>query len=283
MSLFYYLPEYKEPNVYAQHVAWYNARKKELQVGGQIDKETHRLLHGPYQRFVNGKLVEEGYYNQGVKHGRWEAYDGNYMLLDKVRYYKGWPSEAEITYYDADRKKIKEVVPVQYGVKHGEYYQFYEGGQLAVKGQYDNGQPVGKWMEYYQFRRRYKKETQYPKDPYDRTTQPYTLREWDDKGNLTFDKEKEDKKPSAAFRETDETEPQRAQRRRKDRKEYAYFFAPFASLLRSLRFSSFLCVLCVKLLTATYQKASWMCSRCRSPSREMAITSNRTSCTQSVA
>ncbi len=194
MQLFFYLPEYKEPNPYVQHVAWYNSRKKEVQVGGQIDKGTHRLLHGPYQRFVSGKLVEEGFYNMGVRHGRWEVYDANYMLLDKTRYYKGWPAEAEITYYDTDRKKIKEVVPVQYGVKHGEYYQFYEGGQLAVKGQYDSGQPVGKWMEYYQFRRRYKKETQYPKDPYDKTTQPHTLREWDDKGTLTFDKEKEDKK-----------------------------------------------------------------------------------------
>jgi len=199
MELFFYLPEYKEPSLYVPHIMWYNTRKKELQTTGQIDKETHRLLHGPFQKFVNGKLVEEGYYYLGTKHGRWETYDANYMLLDKVRYYHGWPEESEITYYDAKRTKIKEVIPVQYGVKHGEYYQFYEGGQLAVKGQYDSGRPVGKWMEYYQFRRRYKKETQYPTDPFDKTTEPYTLREWDDKGVLTFDKEKEDKKALSQF------------------------------------------------------------------------------------
>jgi antitoxin component YwqK of YwqJK toxin-antitoxin module len=196
MELFYYLPDYKDPNPYVPHVAWYNMRKKELQLTGQIDKETHRLLHGPYQRLVNGKLVEEGYYYMGTKHGRWETYDVNFMLLEKLRFHMGWPKDSQITYYDVNRTKVKEVIPVHYGIKHGDYYQFYEGGQLAVKGQYDNGKPVGKWMEYYQFRRRYKKEIQYPMDPFDKTTEPFTLREWDDKGTLTFDKEKEDKKAS---------------------------------------------------------------------------------------
>ncbi len=194
MELFYYLPEYSNPNPYLQHVYWYHMRKKQLMTVGQIEKDHMRLLHGPYQKFINGKLVEEGYFFQGAKHGRWEFYDGNYTLLDKLKYYKGWLKESQITYYDADQKKIKEVIPVQFGVKQGEYLQFYEAGQLMTRGQYDHGHPVGKWTEYYQFRRRQKQEIQYPKDPYDTITKPYILKEWDEKGNLTYDSEKSDEK-----------------------------------------------------------------------------------------
>jgi antitoxin component YwqK of YwqJK toxin-antitoxin module len=79
-------------------------------------------------------------------------------------------------------------------MQQGEYLQFYEAGQLMTRGQYDHGHPVGKWTEYYQFRRRQKQEIQYPKDPYDTITKPYILKEWDEKGNLTYDSEKSDEK-----------------------------------------------------------------------------------------
>ena len=189
VELFYFLRTYEDPNMYAQDVYWYDMKKKAVSRSKNIDKSFMRPLHGPYKKFVGGKLVEEGFYYKGTKHGRWEQYNGNYILTDKTKYHRGWPEESQITYYDAARTKIKEVVPVEFGVKSGKYYAFYEGGQIEMEGQYENNVKVGKWSEYYQFRKRKKKEIQYAPDAFTKNFEPYTLKEWDEKGNLTFDKE----------------------------------------------------------------------------------------------
>ncbi len=199
LELFHYLPEYSEPNYYVQDIFWYDTRKKEVTTTRNIDKNTFRLMHGPYQKFIAGKVVEEGYFYKGTRHGRWEKYNGNYILLDKVKYHHGWLKESEITYYDVNRTKIKEVIPVQYGIKKGDYFQFYEGGQLAVRGRFDNDHKVGKWVEYYPTRRRVKKEIQYPTDAFDKETEPFVLKEYDEKGKLIYDSDKDGKKTLSQF------------------------------------------------------------------------------------
>jgi antitoxin component YwqK of YwqJK toxin-antitoxin module len=199
IELFYYARVYVEPNPYAQDVFWYDMKKKKITNAKTIDKATMRLLHGPYKKMVGGKMIEEGYYYFGTKHGRWEQYNANYILLTKTKYHRGWPAEAKITYYDAARTKIKEVIPAEFGVKKGKYYSFYEQGQLAMEGQYENDIKVGKWTEYYQFRRRKKKEIQHTTDPFDKNTEPFVNKEWDEKGNVLFDKEVEEKKNLSKF------------------------------------------------------------------------------------
>jgi antitoxin component YwqK of YwqJK toxin-antitoxin module len=189
IELFYYMHTYEDPNLYAQDVYWYDMKKKAISRSKNIDKTFMRPLHGPYKKFVGGKIIEEGYYYKGTKHGRWEQYNGNYALTDKTRYHRGWPEESQINYYDAAKTKIKEVIPIEFGVKSGKYYAFYEGGQVEVEGQYENNIKVGKWSEYYQFRRRKKKEIQFAPDAFTKNFEPFTLKEWDEKGNLIFDKE----------------------------------------------------------------------------------------------
>ena len=187
LELFYYLKEYKEPDKYAQVVYWYDFKRKQIRRTKKVNKEYGVILHGPYKKLRGNQALDSGVYFIGTKHGRWMSYDRNGILVDKRKYYKGWPRESMVSYYDSERTKPKEVIPVVYGKKEGNYYYFFENGSIAVQGRYENDAKVGKWIEYYPLRSRRKKEVEYPDDPWDRITKPRILREWDEQGQVTFD------------------------------------------------------------------------------------------------
>ena len=190
MELFYYLKEYEEPNEYIRDVYWYDTKDRKIKTT-RIEKENARILHGPYKKMYNDQVLEEGYFYVGVKHGRWMYHDKKDILQDKEKYYKGWPKNSEITYFDEEkRENLKEVIPIEFGEKEGNYFLFHENGQLAVKGEYRYGKKVGVWTEYYKYRRRRKREIQYPQDPFDDDFRPYILKEWNDKGQLIYDRRK---------------------------------------------------------------------------------------------
>lgn len=159
------------------------------------DEGTGLLLHGPYKRYQNGELVEEGNYYAGMKDGRWEKYDANFMLTDKTRWYRGVPAESRLTYHDSTHRKIKEIIPIEYGKVKGTYMAFHENGVLAEEGKYDNGVKIGRWTEFYPInpsgRRMRRKLTQYASDQWDTDFEPYTITEWDEKGKVTFERAKE--------------------------------------------------------------------------------------------
>ncbi|GAB3039315.1 toxin-antitoxin system YwqK family antitoxin [Spirosoma pulveris] len=175
----------------------YRYYQKSARVTSSIvrDEGTGLLLHGPYKRYQNSDLVEEGYYYAGMKDGRWEKYDSKFMLVDKTRWYRGVPAESRLVYYDSTHRKIKEIIPMEYGKVKGTYMAFYENGLLAEEGKYDNGIKVGRWTEYYPLnpngRRMRRKLSQYAKDQWDTEFEPYTLTEWDEKGKVTFERAKE--------------------------------------------------------------------------------------------
>ncbi len=159
------------------------------------DEGTGLLLHGPYKRYQNGDLVEEGYYYAGMKDGRWERYDGNFMLIDKTHWHRGVPAESRLTFYDSTHHKVKEIIPMEYGKVKGTYMAFHENGLLAEEGKYDNGVKIGRWTEFYPInpsgRRMRRKLTQYASDQWDIDFQPYVLTDWDEKGKVTFERAKE--------------------------------------------------------------------------------------------
>ena len=128
---------------------WFDFRRKRIRNTGTIDKKYGRILHGPYQKIRGGQLIEKGIYFVGTKHGRWVKLDKNDILVDKIKFYKGWPKESLVKYYDDDRQKLKEVIPVVYGEIIGDYYFFHENGEIAVKGQYEYGEKIGRWTEYF--------------------------------------------------------------------------------------------------------------------------------------
>ena len=184
-----------KPLPYVRDVFRYYQRTNRVSSSIIKDEGNGLLLHGPYKRYVNGDLVEEGSYYAGMKDGRWEKYDSHFMLIDKARWHRGVPAESRLTYYDSTHHKIKEIVPVEYGKVKGTYMAFHENGTLAEEGKYDNGVKVGRWTEFYPAapngRRLRRKLTQYGVDQWDTAFEPYTISEWDEKGKVTFERAKE--------------------------------------------------------------------------------------------
>lgn len=178
----------QQPNPYVRNVFWFEAKRQRVVEALARDRDRNLLLHGPYKEFLGEQLIEEGYYYLGTKNGRWITYGTDGTVLSKSTYNKGFLANSDITYYDADSTKIKEVIPNWYGKQTGDYYIFHEGGTLAVQGQLDNGVKTGKWIEYYPTGNRRKKEIQYGKDCFD-TAQAYVVREYDESGKMTYQKE----------------------------------------------------------------------------------------------
>ncbi len=192
-EVFHVLKAYQPINPYVRsvNIRWYDTKTKRLSSSVIKNKERSLPLHGSYQKFSGEELIEEGYYFEGVRHGRWVKYDAKYTLIDKSIWNKGFPAESQIAYYDSTHKKIKEVVPIMFGEVDGEFLEFYDEGQLKAIGKYENGKRVGRWIEYYQYRRQRKEEVQYPKNSWDDDFEPFVIREWDDKGKLTYDSSKD--------------------------------------------------------------------------------------------
>ncbi|MHA6249521.1 toxin-antitoxin system YwqK family antitoxin [Pontibacter sp. CAU 1760] len=200
LETFSYLDSYQDPDPYAPLKYLYDTKKRKLYrtSSDEADANRYKLLHGPYEKKINGQVVEEGYFYVGTKHLRWEKYrpDEEGTLVDKNHYEKGFVRDAVISYY-GDTKKIKEVIPYQYGQVEGTYYRFYENGQVQWSGQYEKGRKVGTWVNYYDFRGRRHYEYQYPKTAYDSRFEPFLVKEYDRHGTLIYEKDKLDKRSQA--------------------------------------------------------------------------------------
>ena len=187
IEIFHFLKEPLPTDPYVPEIYWYDFTRKQVRNTGDPYAKKGAVLHGPYKKMIGEQIIEEGIFFKGTKHGRWTSYTRKDVLTDKQKYYKGWPKESKVQYYDKKHTKLKEVVPIVYGVKHGTYYYFHENGSVAVKGQYKDGIKIGKWTEYYSFMNRRKKEIQYPADPYDQAYSPFISREWDRRNRLIYE------------------------------------------------------------------------------------------------
>ncbi|NQZ76004.1 MAG: hypothetical protein HRT61_07815, partial [Ekhidna sp.] len=147
------------------------------------------VLHGPYKKTLGELTIEEGWYYKGMKHRRWVRLNRHDILQDKAYWWKGWPEESKLAYYDFEKTRLREVIPVNFGERNGEYWAFHEDGSLAVKGKYKFGHKVGLWREYYDAGR-VKREVKYPDDPFNFEYTPHITREWDNKGVLIYDRAK---------------------------------------------------------------------------------------------
>ena len=191
---FYILREHQNPSPFLKDTYWFDEKGHRVTNAIPRDGNQRRpLMHGPYKRYQNGNLVEEGYYYVGSKDGRWEKYDQNFQLLDKARWYHGFPADSRIAYYDSAHTKLKEVTPIEFGQINGTYFAFHENGRLAVEGKYDHGVKIGRWTEYYpngtrQFRKRL---MQYARDRWNTEFEPFIISEWDEKGKMIFEQAKE--------------------------------------------------------------------------------------------
>ncbi len=185
----YYTLKTPEPHdAYVRDIYYYNYESKIIKKSNNVSEEKGALLHGPYKKMIGDRIIEEGIFYKGTKHGRWMTYNKNDILQRKAKYYKGWPKESKVAYYDREKTKLKEVIPIEYGEKEGNYYYFHENGQVAVSGEYKYGQKVNAWLEFYDHHRRRKKEVLYRKDPFNDNYVPAIAKEWDEDGRLIYEK-----------------------------------------------------------------------------------------------
>ncbi|WP_436518006.1 toxin-antitoxin system YwqK family antitoxin [Ekhidna sp. To15] len=189
LDLFNVLKEYVGPPEYASDFYWYDYKKKKIINSLRVDQRNAGVLHGPYEKRVGDQIIEQGWYYKGLKHRRWVRFNRHDILQDKAYWWKGWPQESRLAYYDFKKTKLREVIPVHYGERDGEYWAFHEDGSLAVRGEYKFGHKVGLWREYYDGGR-VKREVVYPTDPFDFKFNPHITREWDPKGTLIYDRAK---------------------------------------------------------------------------------------------
>ncbi len=185
-ELFYVLKKPERPQTFVRDIYWYDYTRREIRKTTTFDPAKGVLLHGPYEKRQGDVVLEKGIFYKGTRHGRWKKYNRDSTLVDKDRYYRGWPKESLVSYYDPqERKRMKEMTPIEYGEKEGYYYFFHENGQLAVQGEYRWDEKVGDWTEYYSNGKR-KKIITYPKEPFDESIMPYVKAEWNEKGKELY-------------------------------------------------------------------------------------------------
>lgn len=189
LELFYYLKDPIKIDPYVNEIYWFDFRRKAIRAGKNVDPKYGVVLHGPYKKMKGKQVLEEGYYYEGAKHGRWTTYNNDNTLITKTKYHKGWYKESLVSFYDLEHTQLREVIPVQYGKRHGEYFYFHPNGNIAVSGKYENDVKIGVWTEFYEIRGRRKKMIQYTEDHYNKKFQPVTLKEWNDRGQLIYDRE----------------------------------------------------------------------------------------------
>lgn len=187
-ELFYYLKKSEKPQTFVRDVYWYDFTRKEIRrtTMASFDPAKGVLLHGPYEKRQGQNILQKGIFYKGTRHGRWVSYNRDSVLTDKEKYFRGWPKESLVSYYDPmSRKKMKEMTPIEYGEKEGYYFLFHENGQLAVQGEFHWDEKVGDWTEFYTTGKR-KKIVTYPKEPFDKELKPYIKAEWNDKGKEIY-------------------------------------------------------------------------------------------------
>jgi antitoxin component YwqK of YwqJK toxin-antitoxin module len=184
-ELFYVLKKPEKPQTFVRDVYWYDYTRKEIRKTEKFDPEKGVLLHGPYEKRLGDAVIAKGIFYKGTKHGRWMEYDRDSVLVNKEKYFRGWPKESQVSYYDAERKKMKEITPIEFGEKDGYYYRFFETGQVAITGEYKWDQRVGDWTEYYPTKRR-KRIIAYPDKAFEEGARPYIKAEWNEKGKQIY-------------------------------------------------------------------------------------------------
>ena len=192
LILFNYLRDPQQTDKYVRDIYWFDQERNQIKSRG-FDPQKGVLLHGPYTVRRDDIAIEEGIFYIGTKHGRWVRKTPQDILIDKEKYYRGWPKESRVIFYDpSTRTRIQEIIPIEYGQKEGNYFYFFKDGSRAVTGEYRYDERVGKWTSYYENRRgRRKREIQYRNDPDNDKFVPYIIKEWNPAGKVVYDRAKD--------------------------------------------------------------------------------------------
>jgi antitoxin component YwqK of YwqJK toxin-antitoxin module len=105
-----------------------------------------KFYMSPIGRYASTPDVK-GYYENGVKHGRWELVDSRSKMKMKGKFVEGQMEGVWIIYDEMGDK----VAAGRYrdGIRHGEWLLFKDD-QVMAKGLYEDGKKVGTWeYDYY--------------------------------------------------------------------------------------------------------------------------------------
>ena len=192
IEVFYYLKTFRQPDPMAPAVYYYSAKKRKIyKATGELDASTDKVLHGSYKKTQNNQVLETGYFANGTRHLRWEKFDNKGTLLTKTHYEKGFPRDANISYYDAGRTMLREVVPYVNGKLEGDYVRFRNDGRREWVGHFENGRRVGEWTNFGDYKKYPHYVFQYGESGYEpEVEEPELVREYSRGGSIIFDKEK---------------------------------------------------------------------------------------------
>ncbi|WP_191906467.1 toxin-antitoxin system YwqK family antitoxin [Hymenobacter baengnokdamensis] len=212
IEIFYFLKTFKQPDPMAPARYYYSAKKHRIfKAVGELNPATDKVLHGPYKKMQNNKVLETGYFANGTRHLRWEKFDSKGNLLAKTHYEMGFPRDANISYYDAGNTMLKEVVPYVNGKLEGDYVKYRNDGQREWTGQFENGRRVGEWTNYWDYKNYRHYVYQYGDSGYEpEVEEPELIREYSHGGSVIYDKEKNiDKRNEADPDATPAKDPRR--------------------------------------------------------------------------
>ena len=203
---FRFLKAWEDGSPYVYNKFYFDPYKQKVVKKHKIKEEERmflKVLHGPYKKVKGEDTLILGYFYQGMKHGRWLNYnksrekkfgDTSFVfksLKEKEYWYKGWPKESELNYYESDRDLLKEVIPYMHGEKVGLYYRFFKDKKIAEKGKYVDGYKVGSWFVYYDGKKATSKARhwEFPKDPYYKNSEKerkYLKEAWNKLGEMIY-------------------------------------------------------------------------------------------------
>lgn len=174
-------------STYVSEIWWFDPAQSRIVTGSLKDNKSAQICHGPFKRVINGQINEQGFFYMGAKDGRWETYGPEGELINKQYFQHGFPVESNISYFDNEKTKIKEIIPVVYGKVRGQYRAFYASGNLKEEGLLDDSVRVGRWREFHEFGAggRLKKEWRYGKDKFE-TQEPELIQERDAQGKIIY-------------------------------------------------------------------------------------------------
>ena len=145
---FHFIISSEMKNPYAQEIHFFDKKSRKINRSRTIS-DNSLLLHGPYVKRLNNQVVEEGYFYYGLKQGRWVRLNRSDILQDKENYMLGWLNESLRFFWDLEKSKLKEIIPIKFGERNGNYYAFFEDGKVAARGRYVSDSRVGVWTEFF--------------------------------------------------------------------------------------------------------------------------------------
>ncbi|MFY0688934.1 MAG: hypothetical protein JXQ90_17320 [Cyclobacteriaceae bacterium] len=188
-EMFFYLKkkDFSGPGEFDKDFYYYDKKKRKIVNSTSVADPTKvGVMHGHYLKKVGEQIVEEGYFYKGKKHGRWVRLNESDILMDKNIYWKGWPQQSLLSFYDPQKTQLREVIPVKFGERDGVYYAFHANGNVAATGLYKYNMRIGTWREFYP-NAKPKREITYPQEPFENRSTIKITREWARDGRIIHD------------------------------------------------------------------------------------------------